>query len=58
MLRHFLIIYCSKKASKYNDLLSMYKEDVDGLNHIYTTGLMVVRKEKWLGLVQKLQPKR
>ena len=57
MLRHFLIIFCSKKANKYNVLLDMLKEG-KGFNRIYAVGLMAVKRDKWLIRVENLKPKR
>lgn len=58
MLKHFLIIFCSKQANKYSLLLEMYHKEADRLDYIYIIGLMVTKKEKWIDRAQRFNPKR
>lgn len=56
IFKHYSIIYWSVKAKKYNDLLKMYRDDdsIKGLDYIYATGLMVVKRDECLHIVQSL----
>lgn len=48
-----LIIYCSKKALKYNQLKDLLMEQTK-LDYIYAIGTMVVNRNKWLDRVKWL----
>lgn len=59
MIIRLLIIFCAKKALKYQQMIVMFvnQENVD---HIYATGTMVVHRDKWLkrvGFLEKILTK-
>ena len=57
LYKHYAIIFWSRKAEKYNDLVNMYVNDIKGIDYIYATGLMATMRDRYLNIVKELQSK-
>lgn len=54
MLVRILIIFCAKRALKYEQISKMLL-DQEGVNYIYAVGTMIVNRNAWLNRIKKLQ---
>lgn len=50
-----LIDYCSMRALKYDQVKNMLAAQDESLDYIYAVGSNVMRRDKWLERVVKLQ---
>jgi hypothetical protein len=51
---HLIISFCSKRALRYDQCLNMYS-NLEGIDYIYSSGLMIHKRDKWLNIVKWLQ---
>lgn len=51
---HVIIIFCSNRALKYQQILDMF-EKIEGIDYIYSSGLMIHKRNKWLKIAKWLQ---
>jgi len=50
-----LIIFCTKRAYKYEELYQTLLKANPNLGYAYTIGTMVLNRERWLKRIIKLQ---
>ncbi len=58
IFKHYAIIYWSKKVKKYNDLAKLFIEDIEGIDYIYTTGLLVTKRDNCLRCIEILEKRK
>lgn len=56
-LIHYMIIFCTKRVVKYQQSVDVLQNNDYSLDYIYTIGLMIVKRDKWLNRIKKLQKK-
>lgn len=51
----FLMVFCAKRALKYEQMKDMLLAQDDSINYIYSVGTVVLERNKWLKRLLWLQ---
>lgn len=57
MMLHIIIIFCSKRVAKYQNLMNLYI-DLPVIDYVYTIGLLTFKRDKWLQRVRKAEDRK